>query len=243
MFSSTSFQDNLKRFEDHFGFPQIAGAIDGTHIPIKAPRELSKDYYNRKGFYSVIMQAVVDFYGRFTDICVGWAGSVHDARVLANSSLFRKLSSGTLFPNTTRNIEGIDIPIVLLGDPAYPLMSNLIKGFSDTGRLTRQQHAFNTKLSSARCTVERAFGRLKGRWRILDKRNDHNLNFVPTVITVCCILHNICEEMHEPFADHWLGELGNDGMQDIGVPPYRGGEDEEESGGRVRNALMAHINH
>ena len=43
------------------GFPQAIGAIDGTHIPIIRPEQSPADYYNRKGYYSIIMQGVVDF--------------------------------------------------------------------------------------------------------------------------------------------------------------------------------------
>lgn len=42
------------------GYPQCAGAIDGTHIPIIAPRDNPADYHNRKGWHSIILQAVVD---------------------------------------------------------------------------------------------------------------------------------------------------------------------------------------
>ena len=37
-------------------FPQCAGAIDGTHIPIQAPAQNATDYYNRKGWHSIIIQ-------------------------------------------------------------------------------------------------------------------------------------------------------------------------------------------
>ena len=47
-------------FEERWKFPQCIGTIDGIHNPIIAPSECSADYYNRKGFYSVIMQAAVD---------------------------------------------------------------------------------------------------------------------------------------------------------------------------------------
>ncbi|GAA6087254.1 putative nuclease HARBI1 [Tachysurus ichikawai] len=38
-------------FRDRWGFPQCAGAIDGTHVPIIAPHVNKSDYYNRKGYY------------------------------------------------------------------------------------------------------------------------------------------------------------------------------------------------
>ena len=47
-------------FERKWGFPRCAGAIDGTHIPIIAPQENHVDYFNHKGWYSIVMQAVAD---------------------------------------------------------------------------------------------------------------------------------------------------------------------------------------
>ena len=35
------------------------GAIDGSHIPIKAPVESSASYVNRKGFHSILLQGIV----------------------------------------------------------------------------------------------------------------------------------------------------------------------------------------
>lgn len=56
----------VQGFED-MGFPQVAGTIEGTHIPIIAP----VNYHNRKGWYSIILQAVCDNTYMFTDIMVG----------------------------------------------------------------------------------------------------------------------------------------------------------------------------
>ena len=35
--------------ENRWGLPQCIGAIDGSHIPIIAPREYHCAYFNRKG--------------------------------------------------------------------------------------------------------------------------------------------------------------------------------------------------
>ena len=48
-------------FEKSWGLPQCAGAVDGSHIPIAAPTTNHTDYYNRKGYYSIIIQALVDY--------------------------------------------------------------------------------------------------------------------------------------------------------------------------------------
>ena len=49
-----------------------SGAIDGSHIPILAPDEYPCNYYNRNGWHSVVLQAVVDGKGLFCDVCVGF---------------------------------------------------------------------------------------------------------------------------------------------------------------------------
>ena len=149
-------------FLQRWQFPQCGGAIGGTHIPIIAPKDHPLDYWNRKQFHSIVMQAVVDQQYRFMDIYIGWPGSTHDARVLANSDVFEKGEAGTLFPNKQRRICGKDVPLLLLGDPAYSLLPWMMKPYSNCGRLTARQTTFNYQLSRARFVTENAFGRLKG---------------------------------------------------------------------------------
>uniref|UniRef100_A0A3P9IUC0 DDE Tnp4 domain-containing protein n=1 Tax=Oryzias latipes TaxID=8090 RepID=A0A3P9IUC0_ORYLA len=158
---------------------------DGSHIPVIAPLENHADYFNRKGWHSMILQAAVDHKYCFTNINIGWPGSVHDSRVLRNSVLMLCLS----------------VPVMLLEDPAYPLQSWLMKGYPKTGNLTEHQRHFNKRLSRARMTVECAFGRLKGCWRCLSRRLDVDISLVPTVISTRCTLHNICEKHNEAYSE------------------------------------------
>ena len=82
----------------------------------------------------------------FRDICVGWPGSVHDARVLVNSSLYRKATAGKILSGNVVNVHGTNIPIFLIGDSAYPLSPWLMKPFSHNSNLTSAQRSFNYHL-------------------------------------------------------------------------------------------------
>ena len=191
-------------FESRWGFPQCAGAIDGSHIPISAPELNHTDYYNRKGWYSMVVQAVVDHEYVFRDICVGWPGSVHDARIFINSMIYKRITEDKILECVGRTILGHNIPLCIIGDSAYPIQPWLMKPFSGDSSLTPQQKHFNYRLSRARIVVENAFGRLKARWRRLLKRNDMITDHIPNVITAACILHNICEIHKEYFNENWL---------------------------------------
>ena len=51
-----SVMDNFaQEFQDIHNIPYVVGAVDGSHIPIIAPRLHAADYYNRKGFHSILL--------------------------------------------------------------------------------------------------------------------------------------------------------------------------------------------
>ena len=109
----------------------------------------------------MVLQAVVDHEYLFRDVYVGWPGSVHDARVLANSSLYKMATTNQILCGEKITIGGFDIPVFLVGDSAYPLNTWLMKPFPHNSNLTCDQRVFNDHLSAARVVVENAFGRLK----------------------------------------------------------------------------------
>ena len=128
---------------------------------------------------------------------VGWPGRVYDARVFGNSELYYKGETNDLFPQKTKKLvcpgKEIAMPIVLLGDAAYPLKTWLLKPYTNRANLTAAQRVFNYRLSKASMTVESTFGRLKGKWRCLQKRLDVSVDFASTVVhvTACAIIHNL----------------------------------------------------
>ena len=50
-----------ERFERRWNYPHCCGASDGKHIAIKCPHTRSL-FYNYKGFYSIVLLALVDAY-------------------------------------------------------------------------------------------------------------------------------------------------------------------------------------
>ena len=126
--------------------PQCAGAIDGSHIPVKPPIQNHTDYYNHKGWYSVIIQAVVDSEYLFRDINVGWPGSVHDARVYANSQFYQKVVEGNLLTGHSKIISGTDVPLYIIGDSAYPQSPFLMKPFEYNTTLSSDVKSYNYRL-------------------------------------------------------------------------------------------------
>uniref|UniRef100_K7F4D1 Putative nuclease HARBI1 n=1 Tax=Pelodiscus sinensis TaxID=13735 RepID=K7F4D1_PELSI len=128
-------------------FPNCGGAIDGTHIPIRAPEHQASQYVNHKGYFSVLLQAVCDHWGQFMDINVSWSSKAHDARVYRNSSMCQRLQAGTFFPNRYIRVGDVDMPMCLVGDAAYPLQPWLMKPY--TWHLNPSRQAFNDRLTRA----------------------------------------------------------------------------------------------
>lgn len=101
-------------------FPGVIASIDATDIRIDRP---SDSYINRKRFFSIKLQGLVDERRKFVDVVVGWPGSVHDARIFANS-------------HTKEFIQNLCDPgEYVLGDSAYPCQPFLLPPYRDNGSI------------------------------------------------------------------------------------------------------------
>ena len=103
--------NQVKRdFEAKFNMPGIIRCIDCVHVKIKSTsREVGEIFHNRKGYFSINVQAVCGPDYMFYDAVIRWQGSAHDARIFEWSALYDRLE--------TRQLTGI-----LLGDSGYPLL-------------------------------------------------------------------------------------------------------------------------
>ena len=137
------------------------------------PKHEKPNYFSRKQCHTITTQAVVGANLLFLDVATGFPGSSHDARNLRNTSFFRKSESTDILSKPEDAIKYSKIRSLIVGDGAYPLLPWLLTPFQYGSALTWHNKKFNKKLSSARVTVERAFGILKARWRCLLKRLDN----------------------------------------------------------------------
>lgn len=138
-------------------FQNCHGVIDGTHIPILIPDHLVFEVHQQKRLLFYVLASAG-----------GSSGSFHQhqrqlvregTHIFRNTGLYRKLQAGTSFPCQGITIGDVEMPVVILEDPAYPLLLWLMKSY--TGHLDGIKEHF---ISRRRTTVECAFSRLKGCW-------------------------------------------------------------------------------
>ncbi|XP_049522130.1 uncharacterized protein LOC125944811 [Dermacentor silvarum] len=204
MIAANEMADHVREFCAVTGFPQAVGALDGCHFPVSPPKENAIDYYNYKGWYSVILLALVDHKYRFRYTNVGSPGRYHNAHVFHNSILARAIQEPA-FQSPTICVGTSLVPPLILCDQAFPLTSNLMKPFPGTNH-TPEESNFNYELSKTRRIVENAFGRLKARFRFVMKRMECDISNVPIVVRACCVLNNICEHFNDSASQQWLNE-------------------------------------
>ncbi|XP_059662023.1 protein ALP1-like [Cornus florida] len=203
-------EESLRRTKDEFesvsGIPNVVGSMYTTHIPIIAPKISVAAYFNRrhternqKTSYSITVQGVVDPKGVFTDVCIGWPGSMPDDQVLEKSALYQRANGGLM--------KGVFI----VGSSGYPLMDWVLVPYTQQ-HLTWTQHAFNEKIGEVQRVAKEAFARLKGRWCCLQKRTEVKLQDLPVVLGACCVLHNICEMRNEEMDPELIIDLIDDPM-------------------------------
>jgi hypothetical protein len=196
VFSTPSTPDSWRVVADRFGsrwnFHHACGALDGKHIAIRCPGDSGSLYYNYKGFFSIILLALVDGDYKFLWADVGANGSASDCSVFNRSTLSTALIEDTLglpppepLPNDNR-----DIPYFLVADDAFPLRTWMMKPFSQR-EMSTEEAVFNYRLSRARRIVENGFGILVHRWRCLLTTLQQQPETCQLIVKACLCMHNL----------------------------------------------------
>lgn len=107
----------------------------------------------------------------------------HDAGMLANSGLLRQLKRYAFSPAGQ--------PMCVFGDPAYPLCTHLQAPFRNDA-LTAQMEAFNSAMSTVRCSVEWLLGDITSYFEFLAFKKNLKVQHssVGKMYIVCALLRN-----------------------------------------------------
>jgi hypothetical protein len=174
-------------------FKDALGALDGTHI-VCAPSEADRqNCRNRKGFLSLNCLAACSFDLQFTYVLNGWEGSANDATVYNDARVHDfRVPEGRYY----------------LADAGYATRPELLIPYrgvryhlAEWERADRRPHnkeeLFNLRHASARNVVERIFGVLKKRFRILKDPPGYDMKVQIHITPALCALHNFIRR-HDP---------------------------------------------
>ncbi|KAM3294078.1 hypothetical protein ACQJBY_037157 [Aegilops geniculata] len=185
--------ERLRNAQWHPWFNDSIGAIDGTHVQVVVPPTKILQYLNRHGYCSQNVMAVCDFDMRFTFVLAGWPGSVHDMRPFKDA--LSRFSHKFPHPPPGK---------FYLVDSGYPNKANYLAPYRgqkyhfqefQQGTMPRgKKEHFNYTHSRLRNVIERSFGVLKNKWRILFKIQSYPLHKQTKIIVACMALHNFIRE-------------------------------------------------
>ena len=85
-----------ERFRNRWNVPHAVGALNGKHIAIKKPKKSGSEYFNFKGYFSLVLLALVDADYKFLWVNKGASGSSPDAQIFNRSQLKRRIENRTL---------------------------------------------------------------------------------------------------------------------------------------------------
>ncbi|XP_069800071.1 uncharacterized protein [Dendropsophus ebraccatus] len=190
--SAQQCMDIADKFFEVTQFPNCVGAVDGKHIRIQKPQNTGSQFYNYKKYFSVILMAIADAQYKFVAVDIGLFGWTNDSRVFKNSSMGRRLYTGTFGLPDPRPFPGTDgplVPFVVVADEAFQMCENLLKPYSSRG-LNYRQRIYNYRLTRARRFVECAFGILMAKWRVFTRPIQLQPDVVDELIKAAVVLHN-----------------------------------------------------
>ncbi len=171
-------------------FSGCIGAIDGLAIRLKCPSN-TKDpgnYFCRKNFYALNVQAICDRYKRILWISPGHQGATHDSTAWSQTGL------STVLESITDILKAHGLFIV--GDTAYPISAHLLVPYPQAQPGT-QEDAFNFWLSNSRIHIECTFGEFIARFGLFWRTLKFDIKRSCDIIKSAALIHNFLIDCRE----------------------------------------------
>nr|XP_043639416.1 protein ALP1-like [Erigeron canadensis] len=140
------------------------------------------------GHPSMILQAVASSDLWIWNAYFGQQGSHNDINVFGSSPILEEILNACFYANDNYYARGY-----YLGDGIYPEYATFVKTFTDP--VDEKRILFKKKQEAARKDIERAFGVLKKRWKVLKNPARYwDRERMQDVVYACVILHNMILE-------------------------------------------------
>lgn len=140
-------------------------------------------FRNRKGFFSLNVQAICNANLEFIDIVARWPGSTHD------SLIFNNCYRHAVFE------QGVYGDAFLLGDGGYACKRYMMTPLENCNTVAEQ--AYNECHIRTRNSIERMFGIWKRRFPVMAIGLRVKLENIFPIITATAVLHNIARRHGE----------------------------------------------
>ena len=170
------------------GHPVVVGFIDGTVREICRPTKLQGPMYSGKDrIHSLKYQAINTPDGIIRHLAGPYPGSRHDQFMLRESNILDWIAQ---FPAQ----EGTNWPHVIYADLGYSIVPGCIEVPFHDEAINPMHAAYNHSMSSARISVEWAFGAILRHWaslryvphqQLLSNRKIGQIYFVSAFLTNC----------------------------------------------------------
>jgi len=144
-------------------FKDCIGALDGSHIHAFVPGLNQGPYRNRKGYLSQNVLAVCDFNMMFIYILAGWEGTANDARVLSDA-----INRGFHAPPGKYYLADAgysNTPLTMT--PYRGVRYHLKEQARASLKPQTKEELYNLRHASLRNVIERQFGVLKRRFKLI----------------------------------------------------------------------------
>ena len=191
------------------GIRGMVGSLDCMHIPWKnCPLALHGQYVGKDKKPTVVLEAACDYNLWIWHMQFGFAGSLNDLNIWANSVLKSSFTTGKFCENDfIYEIAGQSFALLFyLVDGIYPELARFVKTiFEPIGRAEKR---FSVWQEAKRKDIERCFGVLQAKFQIIKHPvQKWDLDDIADIVLACTLLHNIMVEFRieqgEEEAEHF----------------------------------------
>ncbi|ETP03402.1 hypothetical protein F441_19628 [Phytophthora nicotianae CJ01A1] len=233
--------ERLLKQNERRGFPGMVGSIDCMHWVWKnCPMSLAGQHKGKEKKPTKVLEAVADYDLRIWHYNFGSPGSLNDINILEQSPLFDSMLRGEALQVTyTVNGNSYDTPY-MLADGIYPEWSVFVKSIEKP--IDKKRKNYSKHQEGCRKDVERTFGVIQARWRILDTPCElWSTAKMDKVMHACIIMHNMIveDERHLRDSDRidFLFDVRN---QPGGLPEFTVSRPARASGHDTIEQLIVH---